>query len=149
MQRLEGPGVAFVPLLLRIPLAAVFLFAGWPKLTNLAGAAALFGNFGLPGWLGQFAAVLEVVGGLLLLLGLGTRVMGLLFLIEMVVATALVNWGQAWAGGTFDYTAVRMQITAMFACLALVLTGGGAASLDALWLRRRSQGAADGAVIRR
>lgn len=137
MNRIHDSYQSLVPLLLRIPLALVFLFAGWPKIANLAGAAALFGNFGLPGWVGQFAAFLEVVGGVALLLGLGTRLFGLLFAVEMVVAILVVNWGQAWAKGPFDYTAIRLQIMAIFASLALVLTGGGSLSVDRLLLGKR------------
>ena len=126
-------------LLLRLTVAGVMFPHGAQKLFGWfggygpSGTLQYFRSLGVPtvaGWIGILA---EAVGPLLLVLGLGTRVVALLLAGVMVGAVVLVhrpngffmNWfGQAKGEG-FEYHVVMLGALA-----ALLVTGGGAFSLD-------------------
>jgi putative oxidoreductase len=81
-----------------------------------------------------FIAILELVGGILLLLGVATRVVACLFAVEMLVTTLWVKMPSAgWNASDLD----RMLLVA---CILLVLAGPGAAALDRLWWEREEAG---------
>ena len=79
--------------ILRIIVGLTFLLTGLPKWSNLAGFSGFVGSLGVPmaGAVGPLIATLEVVGGLLLIVGLGTRWVSILFALEMLVTTLLVK----------------------------------------------------------
>ena len=80
--------------------------------------------------LAPFIAILELLGGLLLLVGVATRVIGFLFAVEMLVTTLWVQLpGRGWNASELD----RMLLVA---CVLFVLAGPGAAALDRLWWER-------------
>jgi uncharacterized membrane protein YphA (DoxX/SURF4 family) len=62
---------------------------------NIAG---WFTSIGLPGGLAYGVATAEVVGGILLILGLGVRYIGLLFALVMVGAIVKVKWSAGLLG---------------------------------------------------
>lgn len=75
------------------------------------------------------ATFVEMTGGLALVVGLVTRVAGLLLAVDMVVALLVVHA----ANGFFaDEGGIELVLLLAAAALALVLTGPGAAALDAL-----------------
>jgi putative oxidoreductase len=84
LNALEGP------LLLAIRLYWGWQFAtdGWGKVHHLARVGAYFAelNLPMPQTTAAFVSVLELVGGVLLAIGLGTRVVSLLLFINMTVA---------------------------------------------------------------
>jgi len=65
-----------------------FVVDGWGKLTHLAKVTQYFGTLGLPapGATAMFVSILELVGGVLLAIGLGTRLIALLLTGNMTVA---------------------------------------------------------------
>ena len=89
-------------LLLRLYLAPVFWIAGTNKLASFDSTVEWFGNpdwgLGLPmPWLMAFlATATEVIGAILLLLGLGTRYVTLPLMITMLVAAFTVHWQNGW-----------------------------------------------------
>jgi putative oxidoreductase len=88
-----------------------------------------------PGWLWMGAAALsELIGGALLLVGLLTRVGA--FLLACTMLTAVI--GVHWKGGFFAPGGIEYPTTCLAICLALLISGGGMASIDlALSGRRR------------
>ena len=90
------------PLLLRLYLAPVFMQAGWNKLANFDNTAAWFGNpdwglgLPLPGLMAALAGAAELVGGALLVLGLGTRLIAIPLAVTMLVAIFAVHWENGW-----------------------------------------------------
>ncbi len=82
----------YSPTILRIVLGLLFLIPGIGKLTGIAGVAGFFGSLGIPAataaaWI---VGIIEVLGGLLLLLGWKTEwVVWPLFAV-LLVATVLV-----------------------------------------------------------
>lgn len=96
-------GVDFLgPLALRIYLVPVFWVAGMNKVSGFEGVIEWFGNsewgLGLPlPWL--MAALVtgaEVGGAIMLLLGLGTRLIVVPLMLTMIVAVATVHWDHGW-----------------------------------------------------
>lgn len=112
---------------LRIAVAVIFLAHGWPKLKNLAATEKNFTAMGLrPGKLwGTMIALMETIGGAMLLLGIGTQIFSLLFAVEMIVR---VGWkirrGEKLIGG------YELNLVLLAASLILATSGGGILSLD-------------------
>lgn len=107
-------------LLVRVSTGLVFLNHGWMKLNNLAGAESFFGSLGLPAGAATFVALLEVVGGLMLILGIAPRLAGLVLGITMTVALVLVGI----PNGTHE---LEMMLAA--SSFAVFLAGAGRLSL--------------------
>lgn len=93
-------GVA--PLLLRLYLAPIFIQAGWNKLSHFEDTAAWFGNpdWGLglpmPEVMAALAAGTEVLGGILLVVGLAVRWISIPLMVTMLVAAFAVHWENGW-----------------------------------------------------
>ncbi len=107
-------------LLIRVAAGLVFLNHGWMKLNSLAGAENFFHGLGLPAGAATFVAVLEVVGGLMLILGIAPRLAGLLLGVTMVVALVLVGI----PNGTHE-----LELMLAASCLAIFMVGGGRLAL--------------------
>jgi len=112
--------------LLRIVVASVMLFHGVPKLRKLNHTNEWFSKIGFkPGWFwGTLISVLEAVGGFLLLLGVFTQVIALLFAIEMLV-------GSIWKKlkGDKFVNGYELDLILLVSSLILVTMGGGHYSL--------------------
>jgi len=120
---------------LRLALAAIFIAHGsqkvfgsfgGPGLAQFTSSAAPF-PFMRPSWLWMGAAAFaELIGGGLLLLGLLTRVGA--FLIACIMVTAIAVHRQ---NGFFASNQGYEYLLALLAmCLALLISGGGIASID-------------------
>lgn len=121
----------------RLAVGAVFIAHGWQKLFVMGYPAVtgFVGSLGIP-FPAVGAALLigaELGGGILLVLGALTRFAGLMLLVDMIVAAATVHFSHGFflpAG--FEYTFVLGLIS-----LALMLSGAGVFSVDALFGRPR------------
>jgi putative oxidoreductase len=98
---LSFEGIA--PLLLRIYLAPIMIQAGWTKYQGFAGIVDWFGSaeYGLglpfPVVFAFLATATELVGGILLLIGLATRWVSIPLMVTMLVAAFTVHWVNGWA----------------------------------------------------
>lgn len=125
-------------LVLRVTLGALMIAHGLQKLITwgLPGTQASFAEMGIPA--ADIAAVvvivIEVLGGALLVIGLGTRVVGVLMAINMLVALFLVH---AQAGPFAADGGYELVLTFAAVGVALALTGPGRYSLDAPIAARR------------
>ena len=132
------------PALARLTLGLVFIGTGWGKLHSLEDVTQFFASLHIPapGFNARLASVTEFVGGILLLVGLGTRLAALPVATTMVVAIATAK--RAELGGLTDLVAFD-EWTYLVMCLWLVVAGPGPLSLDALVARfvtRRPEAAA-------
>jgi len=121
---------------LRIVAAFLFMAHGMQKLLGFPAASPpSFQLFSLVG----LAGVLELVGGLLLLLGLLTRPVAFILSGEMAFAYFLAH-----APRGFWPLINRGELAALysFVFLYLAVTGGGAWSIDEWWQNRRGAGGA-------
>ena len=128
-------------LLLRVVAASIFLPHGWSKVAGEGGSAAFAAGiaegYGIPVIFGHAAAYAEVVGAVLLLVGLLTRVDALLLAVTMFVAAFVVQLPDALfevpphAIRAFAVIrGIELPLAMLAICCALVLTGGGRFSLD-------------------
>ncbi|HEX4067939.1 MAG TPA: DoxX family protein [Acidobacteriaceae bacterium] len=134
--KLESPFL----LLVRVYWGWQFAHTGWGKLRHLSHVAHYFStlNIPAPGPTAFFVSALELVGGILLIAGLGTRFIGLLLAIDMFVAYL-----------TTDLTALASIIsnpdafyndaayTFLFASLIALIFGAGRYSVDYLIWRKQ------------
>ena len=147
-------------LILRIAAGLIFLPHGWSKIAGDGGAGAfaadISSNYGIPSLLGYVAAYSEVIGGILLILGLLTRLDAFLLGATMFVAAFIVQLPDALyevpPGSIKTFVAIRgieMPLALFAICLALLLTGAGKFSLDALLFDRfrKKKTAAEAAVV--
>jgi len=117
----------------RVMTGLLFAVHGYQKFAGgISGVVGFFAKIAipLPGLMAPFIATLELVGGILLILGLATRVLGCLFAAEMLVTTLWVKIpGQGWNASDLD----RMLLVA---CVLFILAGPGVAALDRFWWER-------------
>ncbi|MEP1449102.1 MAG: DoxX family protein [Paraglaciecola sp.] len=106
LQKLLDKSLTFegvAPLLLRLYLAPVMLQAGWNKYQSFDAIVDWFGNadYGLglpfPVLMAFLATATELLGGLLLLLGLAVRWISIPLMVTMLVAVFAVHWPNGWA----------------------------------------------------
>src|SRR2546430_14928854 len=92
------PGWGITPV--RIVMGLIFVVAGYTKLavTGLPAVTAAFAKYAIPltGIVALLIAFLVLVGGLLLLGGFGTRLLGVLFTCAFVVITFWVKVRTLW-----------------------------------------------------
>lgn len=121
--------------LLRCALGIIFIAHGYPKLfSHTAQAMQGFERSGFPGYAVYGIGALEFFGGGLLIVGLGTRVVGFLLAGEMVVAIWKVKFRSMYVVSDFEY---EMALAA--AAFALAAIGAGTISIDHLLPGARSK----------
>jgi putative oxidoreductase len=136
-------------LLIRLMAGGVFLWEGTLKFVYANQGIGRFTKLAMPfpAFTATFVGGLEIVGGILLLLGLGTRLIAVPFVIEMLVA--MLSTKPALFLGTSPLPLppappqigiwavlheVRSEYAQLMSCLFLLVAGPGRWSLDA-WLR--------------
>lgn len=123
--------------LIRAVVGIVFLAHGSQKMFSygFAGVAGFFAHAGIP--VSAVSAVVvtlvEFLGGLALLLGVGTRVAALLLAVDMLGAIVFVHA----KGGFFLPAGSEFALTLLVTNLGLLLAGPGAAALDNVISRRK------------
>ena len=122
-------------LVLRIAAGVIFFSHGLPKLAHASGTMKMFAGMGFPGWVGVAIGALEVAGGLFLVLGVFTRVFGLLFFIEMCAAILAVHLKH---GAWWDVKGYELALACGALSLAIAAFGPGAASIDRTVFRDRA-----------
>ena len=124
----------------RVLLGAVFVTSGWRKLLDIPGfAATMGGRGGLPEWLGYVAPPVEFIGGIALVLGLGTRYAALVMLLFVIIATfsSHAYWTYPAAQQAAQFVQFGKNTSMMGGLVLLFLVAGGRFSLDEL-LRRKT-----------
>jgi putative oxidoreductase len=108
---------------------------GWGKLHNLANVTTFFTSLGLPAphATATFVATFEFVGGILLFIGLGSRLVGLMLAVDMTVAYITADREALFSffsdPGKFY---VADPYTFWFAGLLILIFGPGFVALDTL-----------------
>ncbi len=111
----------------RILIAAIFVWSGYGKIVGYAGTQAYMAAHGLPGILLPLVILLELGGGILILLGWQTRIVAALFVVFNLAAALLFHADLADQGQAINFMK-NVAIAGGF--LFLVAFGPGAWSLD-------------------
>ena len=111
-------------LLIRLMVGAVFIYHGWSKVNGgVPKFAEMLGkmNVPLPTASAWISALTEFVGGILIAMGLFSRIAALPMAFNMAVAVFMVHWKNGFSGqGGYEYPMALGVIL-----LALALTGPG------------------------
>jgi putative oxidoreductase len=128
MRRLLPVNLDLALLVLRLVLATAMLYHGIAKVTNFGGAVGFMTSLDIPAptLVAAFALLVEVVGGLLILVGVASDIAGLLFAVDMVGAIVTVHWanGFDFAKGGWEH-----PFTLLGMALAIALAGPGTLAL--------------------
>ena len=134
-RRIIATSPTWITIPLRLALAAVFIGHGAQKVLGVWGGPGFSKfisfpapyDFMKPSWLWMGAAALsELIGGVLLLLGLLTRVGAFFLACTMFVAVVGVHWPEFFSSNKgFEYPLALLAMS-----LALLISGGGKASID-------------------
>lgn len=118
-------------LLLRLSVGVLFLLHGaYLKVFvfGMAGTGKFFASLGLPEWFAWIVVLYETIGGLALILGIGTRWVAMFLGVHLLAAAYFGHAGNGWLftnnGGGYEY-----PVFWAIACFALALLGSGAYSL--------------------
>lgn len=127
-------------LILRVAVGGIFVIHGAQKLfvMGLPGFAGMLAQIGipLPNAAAVVVALVEFVGGTLLVIGLFTRVAAALIVVDMLVAVLEVHL----PNGFFLPRGYEYALTQLVVNLALVFLGAGAWSVDG-WVHGDGGGA--------
>ena len=114
-------------LILRLTLGILILLHGLAKLTGggVGGISGMLSSHGLPGFLAYGVYIGEIVAPVLLIIGVYTRLGGLIIAINMVVAILLAHAGQIGSMTNNGGWALELQGMFLFAAVAVALMGAG------------------------
>ena len=122
-------------LALRLALGAIMIAHGSQKVFGgMPRFMGMLQGMGIPPILGYLTAAAEFGGGILLVVGLLTRLAAFSIVIDMAVAIAKVHWknGLVSAGGKAGY---EFPLACAAVAFALIFLGAGPISLDGAFFR--------------
>ena len=126
-------------LILRVILGITFFIHGFVKFQGgIENQVGWFSSIGLPGFLAYVVAIIELVGGFALFIGLGTKVISALLAILMIGATVKVKLSLGFLGnGQMAGYELDVALFAMAAYLAI--NGSKLLSLNQLISKENSK----------
>ena len=126
------------PLLMRLVVGYTFMWSGWGKLNNLPQITQNFIEWGVifPKVMTPFVSGVEFFGGIMLILGLFTRIPAAMLAFTMLVAIKSAKWDQV---DSLETLLGFEEATYFAGFLWLAIAGPGAASLDRLLLNASGQ----------
>lgn len=118
-------------LILRLTLGILILLHGLFKLTGggVGGISGMLSSHGLPGFLAYGVYIGEIVAPVLLIIGVYTRLGGLIIAINMVVAILLAHSGSLASMTNNGGWALELQGMYLFTAVAIAFMGAGRFSL--------------------
>lgn len=130
VERLHNPDLAI--LFVRIALGVVFIYAGWFKVSNIDMVITGFAQAGFSMSIAYLVAYSEFIGGILLVLGVLVRYVGIILAIIMAVAIAKVHLAAGFSLQTGGYEYV---LVLFLGALSLVTSGSGKYSIYSVCAR--------------
>ncbi len=121
---------SFAPLPIRIMAGIAFIMHGLPKFEGMDKTQGFFGSLGLPPELALPIALLEVIGGFALILGIATRIASVLFIIEMSGAILSAKITKGFVGG------YELDLLLLAIAVSLLISGPGRVSIERYILKR-------------
>ena len=123
--------------ILRIVLGISFFIHGLVKFQGgIENIVGWFDSIGLPGFLAYAVATIELVGGIALILGLGTRIVSILFGLILIGAIVKVKLAIGFLG-TAEMAGYELDLAFLAIALFLVVNGSKHWSIDGFIINRR------------
>ncbi len=102
-------------LILRVVVGIIFIVHGYAKVTNIGGVVGFFGMLQLPAFLAYVVAYVELLGGVSLVIGYGSKVSSVLLAFTMIVAIIKVHGPKGFANSEFVLTLLAANLAIFFA----------------------------------
>jgi putative oxidoreductase len=129
----------YAALLLRTSLGVMFIAHALLKILVFTptGTVGFFASLGVPGWFAYPTMGAELIGGVLLLAGIQTRIVSLALVPVLIGSIVLVHGGNGWlfsnANGGWEY-----PLFLTMAALTQAMLGDGAYSLRSVFTRKQA-----------
>ena len=114
-------------LLGRVFLSLIFIVSGFNKITDYAGTQGYMESMGVPALMLPLVIILELLGGIAILIGFKTRIVALLFIGFNVISALLFH---SDFGDQTQTTMFMKNIAIAGGFLLLFAQGAGAYSID-------------------
>lgn len=119
-------------LILRLFLGIAFFIHGFIKFQGgISNTVSFFDSMGLPGFIAYLTAIIELVGGIALILGLGTRIVSVLLAIIMIGAIWSVKLSAGFVGG------YELDLSFLAIAIYLAIAGSSLYALDSVLFRSK------------
>jgi uncharacterized membrane protein YphA (DoxX/SURF4 family) len=121
-------------LILRVVLGITFLIHGIAKFQmGLGNVSGWFESIGILGFLGSVVAIIELLGGIALILGIGTRLVSALIAIVMIGAIFTAKLSLGFIGA--EAAGYELDVALLAMAVALVISGSQLLSLDSKFFK--------------
>ncbi|CAM4125533.1 DoxX family protein [Paenibacillus alkaliterrae] len=129
--------ITVVSTIMRVVLGILFLVHGISKFQmGLGNVEAWFSSMGVPGFLAYIVAALELVGGILLIVGLFTRYVSVLFVIMLIGAIVTIKFSVGLLGNS-QMPGYELDLGFMLVAIYLAVSDPTPLSVDQAFLRKR------------
>ena len=118
-------------LIVRLIIGAIFIFAGWMKVTDMAGTVGMFNSMHIPVFLTYIVSYGELIGGILLVLGLWTCLASAFLFIIMAVAIYITS--------SNGFGAIMTPLATLAGTVATFGLGAGKYSIDGCMKSRKEK----------
>lgn len=108
-------------LLTRLIVGGIFIFSGWMKVSDMEATIGFFGQLGIPSFLAYVVGYLELIGGVMIVLGFWTCLAAAVLAVIMLFAI--------WFTREMGMQGFGLPLATLAALLALVGVCGGKYSL--------------------
>ena len=119
-------------LIIRIVLGVLFAAAGWEKVTHLSGTIGFFVQMGFTPFEAHMVTAIELLGGILLILGFLTKP----DCVALATQMAVIVWGTP-AHPSIIYFGHDYEFVLLAVLVALYIGGPGKYSLAQVWVNRK------------
>jgi uncharacterized membrane protein YphA (DoxX/SURF4 family) len=102
----------------------LFLIHGISKFQQMAGTEQFFTKIGLPHIAVPLIALVEIIGAISLILGVGSRIFAFILALDMIVAILIVKLGMGFVGG------YEFELTLVAGLVSLIFSGPGGFALN-------------------
>ena len=129
----------FGALVLRLVVGITFFVHGLSKFQGgIANVAGWFSSMGLPGFMAYIIATIELVGGIALILGFGTRIISALFVFVMLGAIIKVKLAAGFMGDG-KMAGYELELVLLAIAVYLVVCGSKLFSLQNLFGNKKER----------
>ena len=118
--------------ILRIVLGVIFVEHGWPKIGGIEGTATFLGGLGIPAPLiaAWALTILELGGGILLLVGFLVTPVALLLTVHMFLGIVTVHAARGFYVVGLGTAGIEFNLLLAASLMMLVFGGPGLAAID-------------------